>query len=106
MTLKTRLDDAVGTIEGDAQLLHQIVHGNDQMTVATEGGPVKTVAHVIRETRFELDASRQELTDQVATATQQATQAAQSSSSAAASRDTAMSRATAASDSALSAATS
>ena len=72
MTLKTRLDEAVGTLEGDAQLLHQVVHGGDQMTVVTEGGPVKTVAHVIRQTSLELDASRQELTEQVATATLQA----------------------------------
>ena len=85
-TLKTRLDEAVGTLEGDAQLLHQIVHGGDQTTVVTEGGPVKTVAHVIRQTSLELDASRQELTGQVATATQQASSAAQSASSASASR--------------------
>ena len=93
MTLKTRLDEAVGTLEGDAQLLHQIVHGGDQMTVATEGGPVKTVAHVIRQTSLELDASRQELTEQVTTATQLASSAAESAASASASRDTAISRA-------------
>jgi len=47
MTLKTRLDQAVGTIEGDAGLLHQIVHGDDQTTVTTQGGQVKSVANVI-----------------------------------------------------------
>ena len=40
-TLKTRLDEAVGTLAGDAQLLHQIVHGGDQTTVVTEGGRSK-----------------------------------------------------------------
>ena len=106
MTLKTRLDEAVGTIEGDAQLLHEIVHGDDQTTVTTEGGQVKSVANVIHGVQTQLDASRQDLTNQVATATQQASNAAQSASSAATSASTASTKATAASDSATSAASS
>ncbi|NBW83685.1 hypothetical protein EBR21_18220, partial [bacterium] len=31
---------------GDAQLLHEIVHGDDQTTVTTQGGQVKSVAKV------------------------------------------------------------
>lgn len=89
MTLKTRLDEAVGTIEGDAQLLHEIVHGDDQTTVTTEGGQVKSVANVIHGVQTQLDASRQDLTNQVATATQQASNAAQSASSASTSATTA-----------------
>ena len=88
MTLKTRLDEAVGTIEGDAQLLHEIVHGDDQTTVTTEGGQVKSVANVIHGVQTQLDASRQDLTNQVATATQQASNAAQSASSASTSAST------------------
>ena len=82
MTLKTRLDEAVGTIEGDAQLLHEIVHGDDQTTVTTESGQVKSVSNVIHGVQTQLDASRQDLTNQVTTATQQASNAAQSASSA------------------------
>ncbi len=49
MTLQTDLQDAVTRVESDSQILHNIVHGNDQTTVTTEGGGVKTAAKAIKD---------------------------------------------------------
>ena len=44
MNLQERLEATVNKAEVDVSLLHQVVHGNNQTDVVTEGGPVKTVA--------------------------------------------------------------
>ena len=49
MTLQTDLQDAVARVQADSQILHQIVHGDNQTLVPTEGGDVKTVAKVIKD---------------------------------------------------------
>lgn len=49
MTLQTDLQDAVTRVQTDSQILHNIVHGNDQTVVPTEGGNVKTVAKTIKD---------------------------------------------------------
>ena len=49
MTLQTDLQEAVVRVQFDSQILHQIVHGNDQTVVPTEGGNVKTVAKAIKD---------------------------------------------------------
>lgn len=49
MTLQTDLQDAVARVQTDSHILHNIVHGNDQTLVPTEGGDVKTVAKAIKD---------------------------------------------------------
>ncbi|PCH98971.1 MAG: hypothetical protein COB76_06605, partial [Alphaproteobacteria bacterium] len=49
MTLQTDLQDAVTRVESDSQILHNIIHGNDQTTVNTENGNVKTPAKAIKD---------------------------------------------------------
>lgn len=49
MTLQTDLQEAVVRVQTDSQILHQIVHGDDQTLVPTEGGNVKTVAKAIKD---------------------------------------------------------
>ena len=43
MNLQQRLEATVGQAESDAGLLHDIVHGDADTEVQTEGGPIKTV---------------------------------------------------------------
>ena len=49
MTLQTDLQDAVARVQTDSQLLHTIVHGDDQTTVPTDGGNVKSAAKAIKD---------------------------------------------------------
>lgn len=49
MTLQSDLQDAVARVRSDSQTLHDIVHGDDETLVETEGGPVKTVAKAIKD---------------------------------------------------------
>jgi hypothetical protein len=49
MTLQTDLQDAVARVQTDSQILHNIVHGDNQTLVPTEGGNVKTVAKAIKD---------------------------------------------------------
>ncbi len=49
MTLQSDLQQAVARVQTDSQVLHNIVHGNDQTTVPTEGSNVKTVAKAIKD---------------------------------------------------------
>lgn len=49
MTLQTDLQEAVVRVQADSQILHQIVHGDNQSIVPTEGGNVKTVAKAIKD---------------------------------------------------------
>ena len=47
MTIETDLRAAVSRADADSRLLHDIVHGDADSTVTTEGGTVKTVAKAI-----------------------------------------------------------
>ena len=47
MTIETELRAAVARADADSRVLHNIVHGDAQATVETEGGPVKSVAKAI-----------------------------------------------------------
>lgn len=49
MTLQTDLQEAVVRVQTDSQILHQIVHGDNQSVVPTDGGNVKTVAKAIKD---------------------------------------------------------
>lgn len=49
MTLQTDLETAVAQVQADAAKLHDVVHGDANTTVQTEGGGVKTVAKTIQE---------------------------------------------------------
>ena len=49
MTLQTDLQDAVARVQTDSQLLHTIVHGDDQTEVSTDGGNVKSAAKAIKD---------------------------------------------------------
>ena len=44
MTLQSDLQDAVARVQSDSQTLHDIIHGDDETVVDTEGGPVKSPA--------------------------------------------------------------
>ncbi len=45
MTIEADLRAAADRAHADSLLLHEIVHGDAQTTVATENGPVKSVAN-------------------------------------------------------------
>lgn len=50
MTLQSELNAAIAKVTADGNLLHRIVHGpadGDDSLVATEGGPVKTLARAV-----------------------------------------------------------
>ncbi len=49
MNIETQLRAAVSRADADSRLLHEIVHGDAAATVATEGGPVKTVAKAVQD---------------------------------------------------------
>jgi hypothetical protein len=49
MTLQTTLENAVTQTAADSNLFHQIVHGGDTETVATEGGELNTVAKLLKD---------------------------------------------------------
>lgn len=49
MTLQTDLQDAVMRAQNDTQILHNIIHGDDQTLVSTDGGNVKTIAKTIKD---------------------------------------------------------
>ena len=67
MTLQTDLQDAVARVQTDSQLLHNIVHGDDQTTVPTDGGHVKSAAKAIKDMEDTIQAG---LTDLGASADQ------------------------------------
>lgn len=76
MTLQTDLQAAVDKASAAAQKLHDVVHGNAASTVATENGPVKTVAKTIADNEADIAASRAELDQKVADAAASAAAAA------------------------------
>ncbi len=47
MTLQKDLEQAVAQVTQDSQTLHEIVHGDEQTVVSTEGGDVSSPAKVI-----------------------------------------------------------
>jgi len=58
MTLQTDLQEAVARVQTDSQLLHTIIHGDDQTDVLTENGLVGSLAKLLMEaeTRINSDA--------------------------------------------------
>jgi hypothetical protein len=75
MTLQTDLQAAVTRVQADSQILNDIVHGDNQTIVMTEGGEVKTVAKAIKDIEdtiqnglTDLGAAGQQLVDAVAVA--------------------------------------
>lgn len=84
MTLQTDLQDAVARVQSDSQVLHNIVHGNDQTMVPTEGGNVKSVAKAIKDIEdtiqqglSDLGAAGEQLAEAVADAEESRDQAAE-----------------------------
>lgn len=82
MTLQTDLQDAVARVESDSQILHNIIHGDDQTEVPTEGGNVKTPAKAIKDIEAtiqagltDLEATADQLADAVDTVSQKADEA-------------------------------
>lgn len=47
MSLQTDLQQAVAQVTADSALLHSVVHGTDQQSITTEGGPVASVAKLL-----------------------------------------------------------
>lgn len=52
MTLKSDIDQ----LAADAALMHQVVHGDQNTTVTTQGGPVRSVAKLIHDKDLEINA--------------------------------------------------
>jgi hypothetical protein len=63
MTLQTDLQEAVTRIQADTLILHNIVHGDNQTTITTEGGPVKTVAKAVKDIQDNIQIVLDGLTD-------------------------------------------
>lgn len=89
MTLQSDLQEAVARVQSDSQVLHNIVHGNDQTMVPTEGGNVKTVAKAIKDIEdtiqqglTDLGAAGEQLVEAVADAKQSREEAAESAQTA------------------------
>lgn len=76
MTIQSDLQAAVSKATAASQKLHEVVHGDAASTVATENGPVKTVAKTIADNEAEIAASRGELDQKVADAAASAAAAA------------------------------
>lgn len=68
MTMQTDLRAAVDKAAAASAKLHDVVHGDAVSTVATESGPVKTVAKAIADIEADIDAGRTELDQKVADA--------------------------------------
>lgn len=54
MNMEEQLQTIVAQAEADTALWHNIVHGNDTTTVATENGNVPTVAKQLKDVRIEI----------------------------------------------------
>ena len=68
MSLQSDLAAAVAKATTDSGLLHDVVHGDDQSLVDTEGGPVKTVAKAMADVDAQLQSSMAALDQKVADA--------------------------------------
>jgi len=75
MTMQTDLQAAVDKATAASAKLHDVVHGDAVSTVATESGPVKTVAKAVADIEADIDASRTELDQKVTDAAASATAA-------------------------------
>ena len=75
MSLQTDLQAAVDKAQAASGKLHDVVNGDAASTVATESGPVKTVAKAIADIEADIDASRAELDQKVADASNSAASA-------------------------------
>ncbi|MBF0187070.1 MAG: collagen-like protein [Magnetococcales bacterium] len=86
MTIQQTLNDSVAQVQTDASLLHTVVHGDDQTTVTTNSGTVKSVAKVITEMENTLSGSviqaqaAQSASESAQTAAEEAQSAAESAS--------------------------
>ena len=65
MSIETDLRAAADKATADSLLLHQIVHGDVETTVSTEGGPVKTIAKAINDVEASVAASTATITQAV-----------------------------------------
>lgn len=61
MTLQSDLQDAVARVQTDSQTLHDIIHGDDETVVDTEGGPVKSPAKAIKDIKAFIQAGLSDL---------------------------------------------
>ncbi len=84
MSLQTDLQQAVAQVAADSALLHGIVHGTAQQTVATEGGDVTTIAKLLADADARINvaaegilAQAREVADAVAGYTGQAAESLQ-----------------------------
>ena len=68
MTIESDLRAAIKRADADSRLLHDIVHGDADTTVTTEGGTVKTVAKAIDDVEASVAAAASTVTDGVADA--------------------------------------
>jgi hypothetical protein len=66
--MQTNLQAAVDKATAASAKLHDVVNGDAVSTVATESGPVKTVAKVIADIEADIDAGRTELDQKIADA--------------------------------------
>lgn len=72
MSLQTDLHDAVTRVATDSALLHAVVHGSPLETVATEGGPVVTVAKLLNDADARINLEAQGILAQSQSAAQDA----------------------------------
>ncbi|WP_198003659.1 hypothetical protein, partial [Bartonella queenslandensis] len=75
MNLQERLEEAIARVQVDSKILHKVVHGDDQTSVPTEGGTVKTVAKTLKELEEHIESELDDLgatTDQIRQALTQA----------------------------------
>lgn len=89
MSLQTDLQAAVEKAQAASGKLHDVVNGDAASTVATESGPVKTVAKAISDIEADIDASRAELDQKVTDAAGSATAADTARTAAETARDAA-----------------
>lgn len=50
MSTHERLKTVLERLKADCQLLHEVLHKGHQVQIATENGPLKTIAGIIKET--------------------------------------------------------
>lgn len=72
MSLQTDLHNAVTQVATDSALLHAVVHGGTQETVATEGGVVVTVAKLLNDADVRINVAASGILAQSQTAAQDA----------------------------------
>lgn len=63
MSLQTDLQEAIARVQRDSQILHTIIHGDNQTSISTEGGNVKSAAKVIKDIEDRIQAELTNLGD-------------------------------------------